>query len=68
MNVDSIKLMYYGVIEFEISVNDSIFSDNEQEKVCNTGPRELTSQNISRVKTSSLTLGVLKYNLNDVLA
>ena len=33
MNVDWIKSMYFCVNEFEIGVNDSIFSGNEQRKV-----------------------------------
>ena len=33
MNVDWIKWMYFGVNEFEVDVNDSIFSGNEQQKV-----------------------------------
>ena len=33
MSVDSIKLMYFRVNEFEVGVNQSIFSGNEQQKV-----------------------------------
>ena len=33
MNVDLIKWMYFCVNEFKIGVNDSILSDNEQQKV-----------------------------------
>ena len=33
MNVDWIKWMYFCVNEFEVGVNDSIFSGNEQQKV-----------------------------------
>ena len=33
MNVDCIKLMYFCVSEFEVGVNDSIFSGDEQQKV-----------------------------------
>ena len=37
VNVDGIKWMYCCVNEFEVGVNDSIFSDDEQEKVYFTG-------------------------------
>ena len=33
MNVDWIKWMYFYVNGFEVGVNDSIFSGNEQQKV-----------------------------------
>ena len=33
MCVDWIKWMYFCVIEFEVDVNDSIFSGNEQQPV-----------------------------------
>ena len=33
MNVDWIKWMYFSVDEFEVGINDSIFSGNEQQKV-----------------------------------
>ena len=33
MNVDWIKWTYFRVNEFEVGVNDSIFSGNEQQKV-----------------------------------
>ena len=33
VNVDWIKQMYFRVNEFEVGVNDSIFSSNEQQKV-----------------------------------
>ena len=33
MNVDWIKWMYFCVNEFDIGVNDSIFSGDEQQKV-----------------------------------
>ena len=33
MSVDSLKLMYFRVYEFEVGVNDSIFSGNEPQKV-----------------------------------
>ena len=33
VNVDWIKSMYFCVNEFEVGVNDSIFSGNEQQKV-----------------------------------
>ena len=33
MNVDRIKLLYFCVNEFEVGVNDSIFSGNEQQKI-----------------------------------
>ena len=33
VNVDWIKWMYFCVNEFEVGVNDSIFSGNEQQKV-----------------------------------
>ena len=33
VNVDWIKWMYFCVNGFEAGVNDSIFSDNEQQKV-----------------------------------
>ena len=33
VNVDWIKWMYFGVNEFEVRVDDSIFSGNEQQKV-----------------------------------
>lgn len=33
VNVDWIKLMYFCLNEFELGVNDSIFSVNEQQKV-----------------------------------
>ena len=37
MTVDWIKWMYFCVNEFEVGVNDSIFSDNEQQKVLGQG-------------------------------
>ena len=33
VNVDCIKWMYFCVNEFQVGVNDSIFSGNEQQKV-----------------------------------
>ena len=33
MRLDSTKLMYFGVNELEVSVNDGIISGNEQQKV-----------------------------------
>ena len=33
MSVDSLKWMHFRVYEFEVGVNDSIFCDNEQQKV-----------------------------------
>ena len=33
VNVDWIKGMYFCVKEFEVGVNDSIFPDDEQQKV-----------------------------------
>ena len=33
INVDWIKWMYFCVNEFEVTVNDSIFSGNKQQKV-----------------------------------
>ena len=33
MNVDWIKWMYFCFKEFEVGVNDSMFSGNEQQKV-----------------------------------
>ena len=33
VNVDRIKWMYFRVNEFEVGVNDSKFSGNEQQKV-----------------------------------
>ena len=33
VNIDWIKWMYFCVNEFEVGVNDSIFSGNEQQKV-----------------------------------
>ena len=33
MNVGSIKWMYFRVNEFEVGVNDNIFSGNEQQEV-----------------------------------
>ena len=33
MNVDLAKWMYFRVDEFEVGVNDTIFSGNEQQKV-----------------------------------
>ena len=33
MNVDQIKWTYFCVREFEVGINDSIFSGNEQQKV-----------------------------------
>ena len=33
MNIDWIKWLYFWVNELEVSVNDSIFSSNEQQKV-----------------------------------
>ena len=33
VNVDWIKWIYFCVNEFEVGVNDSIFSGNEQQKV-----------------------------------
>ena len=33
INFDWIKWMYFGVNEFEVDANDSIFSGNEQQKV-----------------------------------
>ena len=33
MSVYSIKWMHFRVYEFEVGVNDSIFSGNEEEKV-----------------------------------
>ena len=34
VNVDWIKWTYFCVNEFEIDINDSIFSGTEQQKVC----------------------------------
>ena len=33
VNVNWIKWMYFSINEFEVGVNDSIFSGNEQQKV-----------------------------------
>ena len=33
VSVDSIKGMYFRLNEFDVGVNDSIFSGNEQQKV-----------------------------------
>ena len=33
VNVDGIKWMYFCINQFEVGVNDSIFSGNEQQKV-----------------------------------
>ena len=33
MSDDSLKLMHFRVYEFDVGVNDSIFSGNEQQKV-----------------------------------
>ena len=33
MSVDSLKWMYFRVYEFEVGVNDSMFSGSEQQKV-----------------------------------
>ena len=33
MNVGSLKWMHFRVYEFEVDVNDSIFSGNEQQKM-----------------------------------
>ena len=33
MNVNWIKWMYFCINEFDVGVNDSIFSGNEQQKV-----------------------------------
>ena len=33
INVDWIKWMYFCVDKFEVSINDGIFSGNEQQKV-----------------------------------
>ena len=32
-NVDWIKLLYFRINEFEVGINDSMFSVNEQQKV-----------------------------------
>ena len=35
MSVNSIKSMYLSVIEFEVGVNDSVFSGDKQQKGVN---------------------------------
>ena len=55
VNVDWIKWMYFYGNEFEIGVNDSIFSSNEQQKV-SWGGRALTNRHVGGKRTLRRTI------------